>query len=165
MSVVPKFVSKRASKEFNRGYTPKTVLKGFLGLTLLGSVANAGNIEDGLTNWVGELGGHTATAVEVTGKLAVSTYGVTSTGGSSAIDNFDREFDGNIDLPSVEIIPGNGTLNQASTSGYTVENGDSYYSILGKFGMTDAEIAECDARIDLSNQPVLMAGQTFSNLC
>lgn len=102
MSVLPGFAKKRLSKEFNRGYSPKKMLKGFLGITLLVSVANAGSIKDGLVNWMGDRGGDVANGAEVAGPIVVAAGEIAIDGTRSAVDGFQTEFDG--DLPAVPSI-------------------------------------------------------------
>ena len=167
MSIVPKFVSKRASKEFHRGYSPEFMLKAACAFTLAGSIAAAGDVKRGTTDWLGEAGGHIANGVELVGGAAVTAFDILWEGGGSAVDNFDKEFDGEAPaLPVLDVSLSDSSPQQVtSESGYIIQPDDSYFRILGNLGMSPELIAECDARVSLSNQPVLLAGQPFSNPC
>lgn len=167
MNVVPKFVSNRVSKEVNRGYSPKFMLKAACAVTLASSIAASGDLKQGTTEWVGEAGGHIANGAELLGGAAVTAFDILWVGGGSAVDNFDKEFDGEVPaLPVLDVSLSDGAPQQTtSESGYTIQSGDYYWKILGTLGMTAGQIAECDARVGLSNQPVLIAGQSFNNPC
>lgn len=102
MSRIPKIVKDRASKEFNRPYSPKKLLKGFLGVTFLVSVANAGSIKDGIVDWLGDRGGNVANGAEFAGPLIVAVGETAIDGTKSVVQGFQTEFDG--DIPAVPVI-------------------------------------------------------------
>ena len=164
MSVIPGFVKKRASNEYNRGYSPKKLVRGFLGVTLLFAVADAGNVKDGIVDWMGSRGGDVANAAEIAGPVIVGAGSVAIDGTQNALNGFQQEFDGDLPaVPSIEISTADNS--QSSETGYIIQSDDSYYSILGGLGMSNSSIAACDAAVDLNSQPVLIAGRTFDNPC
>jgi hypothetical protein len=125
---MPGFVKKRASKEFNRGYSPKKMLKGFLGVTLLVSVANAGSIKDGLVDWLGDRGGDVANGTEIAGPVIVAVGETAIDGTKSAVEGFQTEFDGDLPVvPSIDI----------STSG-TQQTGGADSAVLNLSGVCDS---------------------------
>ena len=167
MSVVPKFVSNRAKKEYRRGYSPELLLKTACAFTLAGSIAAAGDVKQGTIDWLGKVGGYTANVLEIGSTVVATGAEIVWEGGGQAIKSFDREFDGELPtIPNLDVTLTDSAPQQAQNeAGYIIQPDDYYWKRLGALGMSDAEIAECDARVSLSNQPVLIAEQTFVNPC
>lgn len=167
MSVVPKFVSRRINKELDRGHSFRSGIKAAGFVTFVSSVMSAGSWKEGTINWIGDVGGYTANTVEFVGSVLITGAEILWEGGGQAINSFDREFDGELPtIPSVDVSLTDSAPQQPTTeTGYVIQPDDSYYRILGNLGMSSEDIAACDARVSLSNQPVLIAGQPFNNPC
>jgi hypothetical protein len=158
MAIVPSFVKKRASKEFNRGYSPKTLLKGFLGVTLLVAVADAGSVSEGFTNWMTDNGSRSAAVAEA----AVPVASVALDGTVNAVESFSDELDVDVETPSVDV---QGTNVGVSESGNVVQPGEGWQGFLMRaYGIDASSAMECYDNQGL-NEVMLYAGQQVENPC